>query len=158
MITRLFHWSPADRYRDIIDKGLKPGSDNTVASGKLHYLCASTLPDQAWLLSGATDWCADIDLWDLWVIAVAPTDELHVRPFFGTVIEEIKIRNPIPADRLWWAGRRDNAGVPTSELPYADPDILTDLTQEIPQDDDEDSPCASCSGPCRDESDQEEGQ
>lgn len=126
MITRLYHWSPAERYHAIRDGGLKPNSDNTVASSKLHYLCTGLMPDQAWMLSGAMDWCAEIDHWDLWVIAVAPQDELHVRPFYGSMIEEIKIRNPIPPDRLWWAGRRDTAGVPSGELVFADPDIITD--------------------------------
>lgn len=117
--SRLYHWSPSDRYESIRQHGLKPNQDQTVASGKLHYICASADPQRAWILSGATHWCTEIEQWDLWVIDVATSDEIHVRPYFGRYPEEFKIRNPVGADRLWWAGRRDIACVPTSTLERA---------------------------------------
>ncbi len=112
----LYHWSPSDRYDSIRLHGLRPRQEQTVASGPLHYICASPDPRRAWLLSAATDWCSEIDEWDLWSIHVADSDEIHVRPFYGTQAEEFKIRNPIGADRLWWVGRRNNAAVPATIL------------------------------------------
>ncbi len=112
----LYHWSPSDRYGLIRLHGLRPNQANTVASGSLHYVCASPDPHRAWLLSAATEWCNEIDEWDLWSIRVADTDEIHVRPYFGIRAEEFKLRNPIPADRLWWVGRRNTACVPAETL------------------------------------------
>jgi hypothetical protein len=117
MIGPLFHWSPADRFESIRLNGLRPGQPPTVASGSLHYICASPDPRAAWVISGAVEWCAEVEHWDLWLIHLQKSDELHVRPFFGTQIEEIKIRNPISADRLWWVGRRDIASIPGELLP-----------------------------------------
>ncbi len=116
MITALYHWAPAQRWAQINREGLRPFSKNTVASGTLHYLCSSPDPAEAWLLSGAVEWCAEIEQWDLWRIRLAPGDQVHVRPFFGNQIEEVKIVNAIPADRLWYVGRRDVTCVPTDQL------------------------------------------
>lgn len=117
MITTLFHWSPAERYASVRRHGLLPDQRATVASSSLHYICASPDPQRAWLLSGAADWCQEIEQWDLWMLTVVDTDELHVRPFFGRWVEEIKLRNPIPPERLWWCGRRDIACIPAELLP-----------------------------------------
>ncbi len=121
MISALYHWSPAERWKDINAHGLQPFSRNTVASGSLHYLCSSPDPAEAWMLSGATEWCSEVEQWDLWQIRLAPGDEVHVRPFFGDHIQEVKIHNAIPADRLWWIGRRDISCVPADQLSKAAP-------------------------------------
>lgn len=116
IVGPLYHWSPADRFTAIRENGLRPSQEPTVASGPLHYICVSTSPIAAWTLSAATDWCQEIESWDLWIIHCAPSDELHVRPFFGNQMEEIKIRNPIGPDRIWWVGRRDISCVPATAL------------------------------------------
>lgn len=112
MIDALYHWSPSTRYESIRQYGLKPGSESVVASDRLHYLCVGVDPARAWTLSGGIEWCAEIEQWDLWSFRPNSTDELYVRPFFGRQIEEIKLRNPVSAERLWWVGRRDVTGVP----------------------------------------------
>lgn len=121
MTAQLYHWSPSDRYDSIRLGGLRPLQEQTVASGRLHYICASPDPRRAWLLSGATEWCNEIDEWDLWSIFVAESDEIHVRPYFGTRAEEFKIRNPVGPERLWWVGRRNTACVPADTLERVTP-------------------------------------
>ena len=116
-LAALYHWSPAVNHASIREHGLRPHSPNTVASGVLPYVALGACPRSAWRLSAAIDWCAEIDYWDLWLAQVAQTDELHVRPTFGPRLDEVIIRGPVPADRLWWVGRRDRGGVPGELLP-----------------------------------------
>lgn len=123
ILTPLYHWSPADRHESIRRHGLRPGSDPTVASGRLPYVCLGADPLTAWSISGATGWCTEIEQWDLWLVHIAPTDDLYVRPMFGPKIEEIKVRGCIPPDRIWWIGRRDDTGVP-ADLREGGPDGL----------------------------------
>lgn len=102
----LFHWSPADRQDQILTEGLRPNQSNTVASGPLAHVCLGPDPATAWSLSGGMEW-AEVDVWDLWQVALADTDPVRVRPDFGPRLLEIKVLGPIPPDRLWWCGRRD---------------------------------------------------
>lgn len=118
-LTHLFHWAPADRYESISRHGLLTLQEPTVASARLHYACASLSPDRAWMISGALNWCAGIDNWDLWMIHIGPLDQLHLRPQFGPLVEEVMIHNPIPSDRLWWVGRRSTTGTPGEMLEIA---------------------------------------
>jgi hypothetical protein len=52
------------------------------------------------------EWVSEIDCWDLWQVRIAEGDSICVRPDFGPVIQEIKVYNQIPADRLWHVGER----------------------------------------------------
>lgn len=112
-ITPLYHWSPADRYESIRRDGLRPNSRPTVASSELHYICLGADPQTAWSISGATEWCSEIEKWDLWIVHIGPHDDVYVRPMYGPKIEEVKIRGMIPPDRMWWVGRREDHGVPS---------------------------------------------
>lgn len=102
----LYHWSPADRFDEIYRTGLRPHCAPTVASGTLAYICLSPDPSTAWSLSGAMDWVSEVDEWDLWLARIAPGDHVCIRGEFGPLIEEVKVYGALPADRLWWAGRR----------------------------------------------------
>lgn len=102
----LYHWSPAQRFDEIYQAGLRPHAEPTVASGSLAYICLSPDPSTAWSLSGAMEWVSEVDEWDLWLVRLAKGDHVCVRPEFGPAIEEIKVYGSLPADRLWWVARR----------------------------------------------------
>ena len=105
----MYHWSPAERFKDIDREGLVAGSRSTVASAELPVVCVSPDPVLAWQLSGAMEWACDVEQWDLWLVRLAETDAVQVRAEFGPQIQEVKIRNHVPRDRLWYVGRRDAA-------------------------------------------------
>lgn len=105
ILPALFHWSPAERYEEILRNGLVPGSPPAVASGSLPHVCLSPTPSRAWSLSGGTGWY-EPEAWDLWQVRLNQHDEVYVRPIFGDVVEEINVRNAITPDRVWWVGRR----------------------------------------------------
>lgn len=102
----LYHWAPSGRYVNILAEGLRPGRDPNVASCVLPYVCLGTSPSTAWSLSGAMDWAAEIDQWDLWQARVVDGDDIRIRPDFLPTIREVKVYGPIPADRIWYAGTR----------------------------------------------------
>jgi hypothetical protein len=119
LLTPLYHWSPADRFDSIRDRGLMTNQEATVASTPLTYLCFGTTPQLAWRISGAMDWVSEIVHWDLWLAHIAETDEVTVRGNYGPQLEEVNIRGHIPPDRLWWCGRRDVTGHPSFLGPVA---------------------------------------
>lgn len=106
-LSPLFHWSPAERHESIRRHGLRAGMPATVAGSPQRHICAGVCPQRAWAISGAMDFVSDIETWDLWLIHIATTDELHVRPDYGPDIDEIMIKTAVPPDRLWWVGRRN---------------------------------------------------
>lgn len=109
----LFHWSPATRRDKIRVEGLRPYSPPTVSSGDLAYpyISLGLTPSAAWGLSGDMEWVSEIDIWDLWQVQLPEKAETHIRPVWGSIIEEVKIHSAIPADHIWWVGSR--------EAPYA---------------------------------------
>ena len=102
----LYHWSPADRYASIKKDGLTVGHDATVSTHGEPQLCFGPDPASAWSLSGAMDWVAQIDEWDLWQISLRDTDAVHVRAVWGDEITEIRVDGPIEPSRCWHVGRR----------------------------------------------------
>lgn len=120
----MFHWSPADRYGSILRDGLQPFKEPTVSSAVTGYVCLSPTAAAAWALSGAADWATETDAWDLWQVELDERDEVRVRPGFGPVLREVRIHNPIPADRLWWAGRRDTHLVAPCDATAPTPAVL----------------------------------
>lgn len=109
MIERLgslYHWSPLERRPDILRNGLVPGSPSSVATMELGYVCLGTSPRGAWMLSGDLEWAENEEDWDLWQVMLADMDEVRVRPDFGPRIQEVKVHNVIPPDRVWWVGAR----------------------------------------------------
>lgn len=110
LLAALYHWAPSERYDSIRARGLVAGSLPAVASVALHTVCLGPDPQQAWALSGAMEWLADVDEWDLWQVVLGPNDEVMIRAEFGPQIYEVKVRNSIPPDRLWFVGRRGCSG------------------------------------------------
>jgi hypothetical protein len=106
ILPALFHWAPAERHESIRTTGLVPFSPSTIASGELAYICLSPTPSSGWGLSGDMDWASDIEEWDLWQVRLSDGDEVHIRSDFGPVIREVKVHNPIAAERVWWVARR----------------------------------------------------
>jgi hypothetical protein len=107
MITPLYHWAPASKRSSILANGLKVGSEPTIESRRLFYICCSADPQTAWKHSAQASKSKE-DEWDLWMIWVAPTDSVTVLPQWGADIREVRIANDIPhePDRLWLVGSR----------------------------------------------------
>lgn len=114
-LPELYHWSPLERREDVRTEGLKPYqapvllSDDAAAEWAHGFgcVCFGTDPATAWSLSGDMQHVSEIEQWDLWQLrAIADTDEVRVRAEFGARVWEVRIFNPIPADRLWWVGQR----------------------------------------------------
>lgn len=109
ILPALYHWSPSERRDEISRDGLQPHrpavthSDPSMTSP---YLSFSPTPSRAWSLSGAMEWVSEVDCWDLWQVRISEGDSICIRPDFGPTIQEIKVYNAIPADRLWHVGER----------------------------------------------------
>lgn len=108
----LFHWSPLERRERIRAEGLRPYTDPTLTSAEgaewamgCGVICFGTTPSAAWGLSGML--VEGIETWDLWQVNLEDSDEVHIRAEFGPRIKEVRVRNPIAADRLWWVGERN---------------------------------------------------
>jgi hypothetical protein len=114
ILPPLFHWAPMERRKSIRSEGLKPYQAPTVCSDDTlvsPYLSLSPDPALGWNITGAMDW-HECEEWDLWLVRLAEHDDVRIRPDFGPQIHEIKIYNPIPAERLWFVGER---GTPAFE-------------------------------------------
>lgn len=75
------------------------------------HICLSPTPSSAWGLSGDMDWATESEEWDLWQVRLAEGDEVHYRSDFGPVLREVRVKTPIPPDRVWY--------VATRALPFA---------------------------------------
>lgn len=111
ILPPLYHWSPADRRKQIDRYGLRPGCSPTIGTittvtDSRHMLCFSSSPSAAWGLSGGMRWARDVTAWDLWQINLIETDEVHVMPTFGRIVSEVRVANRIPKSRLWFVARR----------------------------------------------------
>jgi hypothetical protein len=107
VLEALFHWSPTERRKLIRERGLHPFKRPVIHSQDnlgYPYVSLSPTPSAGWSLSGAI--VDEIDEWDLWMVRLADTDAIHVRSDFGPVIQEVKVSNVIPPDRLWYVGTR----------------------------------------------------
>lgn len=104
-VPALFHWSPRDRKAGIIRRGLVPAMAPCLSSERQDLVCLSPTPSCAWSLSGAIR-AEKGEPWDLWQVRLADTDEVHVLPFWGGVLREVRVANRIPKSRVWWVGER----------------------------------------------------
>jgi hypothetical protein len=107
-IDTLFHWSPAERREDILKTGLQVYSPSVVHSGEYRwpYICLGTTPSSAWGLSGDMEWASEIEQWDLWQVRIEEGDEITIRGDFCPVIREVRVRNSLPPDRVWFVATR----------------------------------------------------
>lgn len=125
LLGQMYHWSPSVRRVDILKTGLQVYSEAcTHADGTLRwpYICLSPHPSAAWALS--VDMQPDIEEWDLWQVSVPDNAEVHVRPFWGRRIEEIKVYTSIPADHIFFCGERTEkmVAIGNDNKPYTVPE------------------------------------
>lgn len=119
----LFQRSPLRCRASIRKRGLRPTTDTAVCDHptppnlghimvdheleNVKAVCLGTSPALAWGLSGV--WSAERgvgDVWDLWEVNLADTDEVHVLPEFGQRMDEVRVLGPIPVGRIWHVGAR----------------------------------------------------
>lgn len=67
-------------------------------------VCFSPDPATAWNYSHGC-W-KSTGAFDLWQVAIEPTDAVHVQTMWGARIAEVRIANRIPKKRLNWIGER----------------------------------------------------
>jgi hypothetical protein len=110
----LYHWSPTTRRDRITTEGLRPGQPPTQGECPLHAVCLAPTPALAWVLSEPGDRLriGAGFVWDLWMVRLQPTDDVEITTMRGPRIEEVRVRNPIPPDRLWYVGTRDEFNSP----------------------------------------------
>lgn len=101
----LFHWAPSRRRPGIRRSGLRINREPVVSTERCGYLCLSQSASQAWMLSGAAAGERGDD-WDLWQVTLDHDDEVHVRPFQGNRIQELRVHNDIPRTRVWFVATR----------------------------------------------------
>lgn len=108
ILPALFHWSPTTNRESILRDGLKPYSAPVVHSGaeSFPYICLSPTPSSAWGLSGDMGWVSTIEEWDLWQVWLREGDEVDIRGDFGPIIREVRVRNALPGDRVWYVATR----------------------------------------------------
>jgi len=115
-LPALYHWSPKSRRETIRLNGLCPYQAPAVSTESAYNedwahgfgcICFAVDPAQAWRLSGDLDHVSEIEDWDLWQLPmILDTDEVRIRAEFGPAIKEVRLFNPVAADRLWWVGER----------------------------------------------------
>lgn len=121
VLGALYHWAPVDRRVGILQQGLVPYA-NAVCHGEVEgrslsypYVCLGLTPSGAWGLSGGSD--SDVQGeydWDLWQVRLADSDHVDVLSTWGAVLREVRVRNAITADRVWWVATR--AGLAAREV------------------------------------------
>lgn len=112
----LYHWAPSERRTAILKGGLVPYSAPVVhgATGEADerlafaYLCFGLTAQTAWAYSAASrDGLEDeFDGWDLWQVWPGERAAMHALPHWGPEIQEVRITNAVPADRLWYVATR----------------------------------------------------
>lgn len=115
-IGPLYHWSPRDRLASIRKLGLVPGKRNFHGSTYINHVTSEEeeylQPSVSFSLDAATAWNYSHGCWksegefDLWMVVLNPSDEVHVQPCWGSRINEIRVANRIPKKRLTWIGER----------------------------------------------------
>jgi hypothetical protein len=104
----LYHWAPADRRKQILHYGLRPGMRPTTSSEvTAAIVCFADSPSWAWSLSGEMNWTPDGE-WDLWQTSLDRiTDPIVLatedRP---SGIYEIRTEHRVWKRDLWLVGSR----------------------------------------------------
>lgn len=127
ILPAMFHWSPRERREAIQREGLVPYSDPTIHTGDeegkklaFPYLCLSPTPSAAWGLSGDMEWASEIEEWDLWQVRLQEGDEITIRGDFVPRISEVRVKNAIAAERVWYvATRKCPVAEPVRKAPHA---------------------------------------
>ncbi|MFA5234075.1 MAG: hypothetical protein WC390_06700 [Sulfurimonas sp.] len=114
-LGQLYHWSPKENRIDILKNGLQIMSKSSSDYVPLPWICLGTTPSTAWSYTLAEQ--REIETWDLWQVSLQEHDHMVIRSDLGPYIQEVRIHNGLPADRIWWIGERDcHAGVALQKL------------------------------------------
>lgn len=109
----LFHWSPSERRKGIIRRGMDIGRWSVKRDWKPPLTCWASNPHLAWRLSG--DVHRDIDSWDLWMTwsdDVSGYEQIidYVKDSSDSYVKEYRIYERIPKSKLWFVGTRRQRG------------------------------------------------
>jgi len=106
-IKSLYHWSPSENRKSILQDGLKIVSPSlNKPDGYFSYICLGTTPSSAWGLIPVDPVEYEKDSWDLWQVSLSDSDHIDIRGDHVPYVREIRVNNSIPADRVWWVGKR----------------------------------------------------
>ena len=110
----LYHWAPRRLRETILREGLRVLSPsrpalnpvtNEVETPAYPWLCLGTSPRAAWNLVLEPD--VEEEGWDLWEVSLGKRDTVSARTDFDVpYINEVRLENSIPADRIFWVGSR----------------------------------------------------
>lgn len=108
MIRLLFHWSPTSRRKQILRRGLMPGSKSVDGLWKPPYVCFADSPSLAWALSGMTSRGSQVKSWDLWQMWSDVPSRMEELPFDDDPerIKEYRVYERIFKRDLWYVGTR----------------------------------------------------
>ena len=115
----LYHWSPRARRKQIIRRGLVPGSTSIDREWKPPYVCFSDEPRLAWILSGGFH--PEVETWDLWMVYASSSAirgyEAIIDSGHGTsYIKEYRVYHRIFKRDLFWIAERSNPVLPSERV------------------------------------------
>lgn len=102
----LYHWSPAERRKQIVKYGLRPGSVSSDRLWRPPYVCFADSPYRAWLLIGR--YRPEIRDWDLWHTSSGDLDGYEVIPSDDGEPREYRVYHRVFKRHLWMVGSRQN--------------------------------------------------
>jgi hypothetical protein len=109
----LYHWSPHQKYNQILRRGLVPGCWSKDRLWKPPFICFSDSPSLAWALSGKISKIYGIwDLWMTWSNEPSGYEELNLQKK-GTNDNpsgkptEYRVYERIFKSQLWYVGSRN---------------------------------------------------
>jgi hypothetical protein len=119
MPFNLYHWSPKSRRQSILKLGLVPGKLSVDKTWRPPYICLSSSPYSAWLLSpfmnglGFDGEAPVTEDWDLWMTYSSKVKNLRQRKDYPC---EYRTRYRVYKRDLWFVGSRAFSGVNRSPL------------------------------------------
>jgi hypothetical protein len=108
----LFHWAPVERRAGITRSGLVPGKRSIDRLWRPPFVCFSTSPSLAWVLSAAIH--PEIPLWDLWCTwstRLTGYELLFDHDSDGdSFLKEVRVYERIYKRDIWFIGTRHQDG------------------------------------------------
>lgn len=99
----LYHWSPISRRKQILKKGLCPGSKSRCGQWHPPYICFSDSPSFAWGASAV--FSRESGEWDLWMVWTDRLEGYEKLP--GNKPAEYRVYHRIPKRDIWFVGTRE---------------------------------------------------
>lgn len=110
-----YHWSPTDRRKSIIRKGLEPGRWSTDRLWKPPYVCLAPSPNVGWSLSGAMLRGSEIASWDLWEVLIDPEHMGGIINYYTSgAVKEMRVYERIYKRYMWYVGTRVRTAIKNS--------------------------------------------